>query len=432
MRSLAVGAPALVGLLVAGAARAEDPCAVDVKQFCADVEIGRGRVQDCLRQNEARLSAACRDKRAAVELRLRQRVEQFAAACRRDADRLCSEVKPGGGRVIACLTRQEDDVTGSCRPELERIHAAGETISAMRTACTADAERLCSGALPEVGSLVDCLQANRNNLSQTCRSVDPSAALAAAELVDAVDALKSEARVQEVLQILQGIESIAFSRSQVLLQVDSYQGFGGSANADRLLLNPQVVFGRRHEFAIQLKAPVFAVYPYAPDRPAQTGLGAVTTAFAWAFSSSTQVHQYLSVGLQWISPVRPPVGAAWAVTPGYAVSVGLARALSVTGQLAWVRSFASGGYPDLNLLLFDPIVVLGLPGRSFVAVDTKLGWNFVGGSFLPTMKGVVGFYVDRRRSLSISAWYQKTFTREAEAQLFTFGVGFGMAYFFDW
>ena len=375
---------------------------------------------------------------AAADTKFRGIAEEFARTCRRDIDRLCSEVPPGRGRVVACLIRQEDDLSTSCRPEVERIQKAAETISTIRAACGADATRLCADVPPEAGPLVECLQANRSNLSETCRSLGPEGALVPAEIVDAVDSAKTEERSQALLQILQGIDSIAFSRSGVLFQFDTYQGLGGVANADRLLFNPQVVFGSQREFQIQLKAPVLAVYPYAPDRHAQSGLGAITTAFAWAFYGSARVHQYVSLGLQWISPNQAPVGSAWAVIPGYAISVGLARWLSVTGHLAFIRSVASSGYPDLDLLVVEPSVVLNLPGRSFFSRDAKLGWTFVDASLVPLMKGIVGLYLDRRKSLSISAWYQTVFSSGAQASdnpgtlAFKFGVGTALGYFFDW
>lgn len=431
MRSPVVAAVVAVGLLEVRAARAEDPCAADVKQLCGDVQVGGGRVQDCLARNEAKLSPACSAKQAAVAARFRQLVQEFSEACRRDADRLCSGVKPGRGRVVACLLRQQDDLSSSCRAQTDRVQTASETITAVRTACRADVERLCAGATQTAGPLVECLQANRASVSETCRSVDPEMGARAAELVDAIEALSSEERAQEALQILQGIESIAFSRSQVLFQFDSFHGLGGSANANRLIFNPQVVFGHRQEFSVQLKAPVLAVYPYAPERSAKTGLGAVTTSFVWGFGQG-RVHQYFALGLQWLSPVEPPVGSAWAVTPGYAISVGIARWLSLTAQLAWIRSFASSGYPELNLLLVDPILVVNLPGRTFAALDTKLGWNLVSRSFVPVMKGIVGIYINRQKSVSISAWYQASLSDAAEAEIFKFGVGTALAYFFDW
>ncbi len=411
---------------------AVDPCAEDVKQFCGDVKVGRGRVADCLRQNEAKLSQACTAKRAAASAKLREYIAIFAAACQRDAARLCGEVKPGSGRIVACLLRQQDELSSACMAQTDRVRTATEALTTLRAECRADVDRLCAGVPADAGPLVECVQMNRDGLSEACRAIDPELAMEAAQIVDAINSTAGEKGAQELTQILQGIDSIAFSRSQVLLQVDSYQGFGGAANADRLLFNPQLVFGPRDQFSLQLKAPVLAVFPYDASRAAKTGLGAVTTAFAWAFLVTPRVSQYLSVGLQWLSPVEPPVGGAWAVTPSYAISIGVARWLAVTGQAAWLRSFASSGYPELNVLLLDPIVTVRLPGRAFLALDTKLGWNLETSSFLPVMKGLVGIYVNRQRSLSISAWYQHSLTSEAASQTFTFGVGLGLAYFFDW
>src|SRR5579863_6745209 len=124
-----VAAVMAAGLVGMRGARAEDPCANDVKQFCGDVKVASGRVQECLRQNEARLSAGCRVKRAAAHDRTRALTEEFAKACGRDVQRLCAEVKPGSGRVLACLVRQQDDLTSSCQPAIDRVQAAAERIS---------------------------------------------------------------------------------------------------------------------------------------------------------------------------------------------------------------------------------------------------------------------------------------------------------------
>ena len=39
---------------------------------------------------------------------------QEQRACRGDFEKLCPGVKPGGGRVIACLSRQKDALTPDC------------------------------------------------------------------------------------------------------------------------------------------------------------------------------------------------------------------------------------------------------------------------------------------------------------------------------
>jgi len=234
------------------------------------------------------------------------------------------------------------------------------------------------------------------------------------------------------LEILQGVDSVAFSRSQILFQFDNFQDLGGQANADRFLFNPQFVFGGRHEFAVQLKVPVVMLFPDAAGAPAQTGLSDLTTAFAWGFYLHGQIGQYLSLGIQWPTAPERVLGAAWAIQPTYAIALGLARWLSLTTQLTWVRSFANNGYPDVNLLIPEPIFVANLPGRSFLALDTKLGIDLDHGTFVPVMKGVAGLFLDRQKSVSISGWYQASLSNEAVAYSFKWGIGVGMAYFFDW
>jgi len=50
--------------------------------------------------------------------------------------------------------------------------AAAETAEA-RAACTHDAFRLCSDAMPDVGRTKACLMKNRRNLSPLCRGAMP-------------------------------------------------------------------------------------------------------------------------------------------------------------------------------------------------------------------------------------------------------------------
>jgi hypothetical protein len=178
---------------------------------------------------------------------------------------------------------------------------------------------------------------------------------------------------------------------------------------------------------------VSAIFPYAAGAPTQFGLGAVTTAFAWNFLGSGQVRQFLSIALQMDTASSPSVGGPWALIPSYAIGAALARWLSITVQAQWIRSIGSGGsYPKLNLLLLEPILAANLPGRSFLALDTRLGWDFVTGTFVPIMKGMAGMFIDRQKSLSVSVWYQATLSQPAASEFYKYGVGMGLAYFFDW
>jgi hypothetical protein len=154
---------------------------------------------------------------------------------------------------------------------------------------------------------------------------------------------------------------------------------------------------------------------------------------AWNFTSVGGVKQFAALGLQWQTASSAPIGGPWAIVPSYAVGFGLWRLMSLTVQVQWNRSLGSSDrYPDVNLLILEPIVAVNLPGRSYVAVDTRLGWNFVSGTFIPLMKFAAGIFTDRERTVSISAWYQPTLSQPAADEVFKYSVGAGVAYFFDW
>ncbi len=46
-------------------------------------------------------------------------VAEGEAACRGDYRKLCNGVKPGGGRIIACLKKQHDQLSPACRTYLD-------------------------------------------------------------------------------------------------------------------------------------------------------------------------------------------------------------------------------------------------------------------------------------------------------------------------
>jgi hypothetical protein len=345
----------------------------------------------------------------------------------------CPTIAAGGGVVFDCLESHLPQLTRSCQAELTRISAARAKVAAVRASCKADVVRLCKPVPTEAGEILQCLESHRAELSPDCDAAGVQRAMQAAAFVDILDEITSKERVQESLQILQALDSVAFSRSQVILQLDSYQSLGGKGNGGRMLLNPQFVFGSGNEFALQFKLPVAALFPYTPGVPSQFGLGAVATAIAWNFLSTGGVKQFVALGIQWPTASSAPIGGPWAIVPSYAVGFGLWRLVSLTAQVQWNRSLGSSDrYPELNLLIVEPIVAVNLPGRSYVAIDTRLGWNFVSGTFLPLMKFAAGIFTDRDRTVSISAWYQPVLSQPAADEVFKYSVGAGLAYFFDW
>jgi hypothetical protein len=434
MSALVASAVAMSLAAAAGPpAAAEDPCAEDVQRLCPGVKAGGGRVTRCLRDRLDGLSAACRAKLDAGALEARRVVEAFGRACRADVEQYCADVEPGRGRVLGCLAQHQIEVSSPCQAELGRFAEARERIEALKEACAGDVQNLCPEVPPQAGPLLECLQANEARLSPACSPAEVRRASEAASIVDTVEEMTRQDRVREALQVLQGVDSVAFSRSQVLLQFDSYEGLAGRASASRVLFNPQFAFGARGQLALQVKVPVKTIYPSAAGAPTQSGLGEITTTFAWNVASRRQVRHFLSLGLQADTADQAALGAPWALQSAYAVATALARWVSVTAQVVWIRSVGStGSRPEVDVLLLEPIVVANLPGRSFLSLDTKLSWDLVDATFVPVMKGVAGIFTDRQKSVSISAWYQASLTHAAISKSFDRAVGLGLAYYFDW
>lgn len=115
---------ALVSVLfigaVQGAGAATDasvqPCHDDVQKFCADAKPGKGGVAKCLKEHEADLSQACKAHLQAMKDYVREARE----ACGNDVKKLCKDVKPGRGRVVACLKEHEGELSDACKAEMKR------------------------------------------------------------------------------------------------------------------------------------------------------------------------------------------------------------------------------------------------------------------------------------------------------------------------
>jgi Golgi apparatus protein 1 len=83
--------------------------------------------------------------------------------CRADADELCDDVRPGGGRVAACLFAHADAVSPRCRAAIQ--------IGLVVKACGRDAARLCDDVEPGGGRIAECLAGFRDELSPQCFAV---------------------------------------------------------------------------------------------------------------------------------------------------------------------------------------------------------------------------------------------------------------------
>jgi hypothetical protein len=146
------------------AARAEDVCRIDAENLCKNVPRGGGRIIACLKANETSLSLPCKEKLAAGEAKM----DGIKEACQPDAGKFCKGIKPGGGRIAACLKAHESELSPACHKLVDRVETA---VREVHEACKNDVEKLCQGIRPGGGRILACLKSHEAELSGPCKAV---------------------------------------------------------------------------------------------------------------------------------------------------------------------------------------------------------------------------------------------------------------------
>lgn len=86
-------------------------CKSDVEKFCKGVERGEGRIISCLKSHSEELSPECKAKKQEVKEKMRN----FKEACKEDLKTYCAQVRPRGGRLLACLKTNEAKLSPACQ-----------------------------------------------------------------------------------------------------------------------------------------------------------------------------------------------------------------------------------------------------------------------------------------------------------------------------
>jgi hypothetical protein len=109
--------------LVSGAdtvTAADNPCKADIKRLCGDVKPGQGRIQACLKEHKDEISQECKDKIAAAAEKLQGKLEVVVEACQGDAEKLCPGIEPGEGRILKCLMEHKEELSEGCKNSLKK------------------------------------------------------------------------------------------------------------------------------------------------------------------------------------------------------------------------------------------------------------------------------------------------------------------------
>jgi hypothetical protein len=127
----------MVLLLVAPSFAAEDPllqgaqgaldtftegCQQELTTFCKDVTPGEGRILACLYAFQDKITPRCEyalyDSVGQLDRTLTN-LSYAIGECRDDLKSFCAEVKPGEGRLLDCLSKNEAKITNRCNNALK-------------------------------------------------------------------------------------------------------------------------------------------------------------------------------------------------------------------------------------------------------------------------------------------------------------------------
>jgi hypothetical protein len=99
-------------------------CEKELKSYCKDVTPGEGRVIACLYAFSDKLSPRCEyalyDAAAELERALAQ-LTYVANECREDLNSFCADVKPGQGRLMTCMEKNEKKLSSRCKQAMKDV-----------------------------------------------------------------------------------------------------------------------------------------------------------------------------------------------------------------------------------------------------------------------------------------------------------------------
>jgi Cysteine rich repeat len=97
-------------------------CDKEIKTYCKDVTPGEGRGLACLYAFSDKLSAKCEyalyDAAAQLE-RAINAMSYVVNECRDDLTKYCSDIKPGQGRLLQCIEKNDAKVSNRCKQAIK-------------------------------------------------------------------------------------------------------------------------------------------------------------------------------------------------------------------------------------------------------------------------------------------------------------------------
>ena len=99
-------------------------CATEITNYCSQVTLGEGRLLACFYAHEDKLSGRCQYAlyEAAAELdAFATAVTHVATQCKDDLMKYCAQVEIGEGRVGTCLLDHKAELTAGCQQAIADV-----------------------------------------------------------------------------------------------------------------------------------------------------------------------------------------------------------------------------------------------------------------------------------------------------------------------
>lgn len=91
---------------------------------------------------------------------------EIQGACEEELQTYCSNVRPGEGRVADCLKRYQDRLSEEC---MEFLNKSSDALKNLKEACSDDAHEYCRDVKTSYRRIVHCLREHYNEVSTDCR-----------------------------------------------------------------------------------------------------------------------------------------------------------------------------------------------------------------------------------------------------------------------
>lgn len=99
-------------------------CEAEIATYCSQVSPGEGRMLACFFAHEDKLSGQCQYALYSASAQLEQAfaaLDYVATQCRDDMLKLCADVQLGEGRVIECLKSNQESVSEACNKAVAEV-----------------------------------------------------------------------------------------------------------------------------------------------------------------------------------------------------------------------------------------------------------------------------------------------------------------------